>query len=208
MGDVTIVVATFGDPVWRTLAAQRAVPSALALDLPVVQAHADTLHDARNQGLAQVGTEWVAHLDADDELERSWLLTLDVAERTSCDLVAPAVRYVRPGWTGATPGVPRVAGHDHDCTADCLPEGNWLVIGTLARTQLLVDVGGWRDWPVYEDWDLWLRCWKDGGALIEAAPQAVYRAHVSQGSRNRGPSQDVKNRAHRAIHQANFGAHA
>lgn len=197
--DVTVVVGTYGDPSWPALAASRAVPSAQALGVPVVHVHADTLHDARNQGLAQVTTEWVVHLDADDELEPGYM---DAVAAGRGDVRAPSVRYVTAAGHRPPAVMPRVAGHAHTCTQTCLTQGNWLVVGAAARTSLLRDVGGWRDWPVYEDWDLWLRCHL-AGAAVDAVPQAVYRAYVRRGSRNRAPSIAVKNAAHRAIEEAN-----
>ena len=85
---------------------------------------------------------------------------------------------------------------------ECLTAGNWLVVGAVARTQLLRDVGGWRDFDWSEDWDLWLRCHLHG-ASISAAPDAVYRAHVRPDSRNRGASKQTRQQAHRAIAAAN-----
>lgn len=98
--------------------------------------------------------------------------------------------------------MPRVAGHSHTCEADCLRDGNWLVVGSVARTSLLLEVGGWRDWPLFEDWDLWARCWL-AGATFEAVPAAVYRAHASGNSRNRRPGRRQKLAAHQAIARAN-----
>lgn len=196
--NVTVAVATYGGPEWIDLA-QRAIASARD-QAPVVHAHGDTLHEARNTALDLVETEWVVHLDADDELEPGYIATLATG---TADLRAPAVRYVRPGGRAFPPYVPRVAGHDHDCIADCLPHGNWLIVGTLARTDLVRSVGGWRDFPWSEDWDLWLRCWL-AGASIEAVPDAVYRAHVRPDSRNRAPDRAFRQQAHEAIHRANF----
>lgn len=202
--DVTIAVATFGDHWWMHLARTRAIPSANALGVPVVHAHAHTLHDARNQTLDLIKTEWVIHLDADDELEPGYI---DRMARGQADVRAPAVRYVqdRPDarTTPSLPRVPRVAGHRHRCDANCLPQGNWLVIGSLVRAQLVRDVGGWRDFPWSEDWDLWLRCYL-AGATFEAIPAAIYRAHTRPDSRNRAPSPDERLAAHEAIHRANF----
>lgn len=201
--NVTICVATYGDESWVELAKSRAIPSAEQFGVPVVHVHGDTLHDARNAALAQVETEWVVHLDADDELEPGFL---DAMATGSADVRAPSVRYVTNGRP-APVRMPRVAGHRHDCTAECLPEGNWLVIGTLARTELLRSVGGWRDFDWSEDWDLWLRCHL-AGASIEAVPAAVYRAHVRPDSRNRAPEHEAKMASHRAIYEANFGVPA
>lgn len=197
--DVTVVVATFGDETWADLARSRSIPSAEALDVPVVHEHASTLHEARNAGLAQVHTEWVCHLDADDELEPGYF---DAMATGSADLRAPAVRYLRTVLHLPSATIPRVAGHEHACTAECLTFGNWLVIGTLARAELVRSVGGWHDWPVYEDYDLWARCWR-AGATVEAIPTAVYRAHVRTDSRNRAPSRAVKHDTHRGIATAN-----
>ena len=196
--DVTVVIATYGDMTWLDLAdtAEASVPPGVR----VVRVHGDTLHDARNEALDKVTTEWVCHLDADDELEHGYF---DHVSQGAADVRAPSVRYCLNGISRRAPHVPRVAGHAHDCTADCLPDGNWLVVGSVARADLLREVGGWRDFPVYEDWDLWLRCHL-AGATIEALPDAVYRAHVRFDSRNRGPARDVKEAAHRAIYAANF----
>lgn len=199
--DVTIVVATYGPDHWRELAATRAIPSALALGVPVVHAHADTLHEARNLGVSAVNTEWTVHLDADDELEPGYLAELAAG---TADLRAPSVRYLEPSRPAPAAAVPHVVGHRHDCSADCLPEGNFMVVGTAVRTQLVRDVGGWRDLPIWEDWDLWIRCWL-AGASIETVPAAVYRAHVDPASRNRRPSRAQRQQAHAEIHATNFG---
>ena len=114
------------------------------------------------------------------------------------DLIVPAVRSVRHHWTGGPSFVPRVAGHDHDCEAQCLLDGNWLVIGAAARTELVRQVGGFRDWPMFEDYDLWLRCYL-AGATIERAPRAVYKAWIRSGSRNRTHDQDARGQTHSDI---------
>ncbi|MEX5637405.1 glycosyltransferase [Parafrankia sp. FMc2] len=197
--DVTVAIGTFGLPCWSDLARSRAVPSAEALGVPVVHHHADTLHDARNGALALVDTEWVIHLDADDELEAGYV---DAMAAGSADVRAPAVRYIHSRTRASTPAVPTVAGHGHACEAACLLAGNWLVVGALVRTALVRQVGGWRDFAWSEDWDLWLRCHL-AGASFEAIPAAVYRAHVRRDSRNRAPSRQARLAAHHAIARAN-----
>lgn len=198
--DVTVVVATFGDYEWVELAHKRAIPSAQSQTDRVLQVHGKTLDGARNEGLALAQTEWICFLDADDQLSAGFF---DAIATGSADVRAPAVSYVKPNGTARPPYVPKVAGHKHDCTPECLRDGNWLVVGSVARTELLQRVGGWRDWPVYEDWCLWQRCWK-AGASIEAIPAAVYRAHVRPDSRNRAPAMAEKNHWHAEILKANF----
>jgi glycosyltransferase involved in cell wall biosynthesis len=197
--DVTVAVGTYGDDTWRQLAAERAIPSAEALGVPVVHCHADTLHDARNDALAQVTTEWVCHLDADDELEPGYF---DAMTRATGDVLAPAVRYVYANGIKRSPRMPRVAGHHHRCHTGCLPQGNWLIVGSLVRTDMATGVGGWRDFTWSEDWDLWLRCYL-AGASFTPVPGAIYRAHVRTDSRNRSVQGEERLAAHRAIAEAN-----
>jgi glycosyltransferase involved in cell wall biosynthesis len=205
--DVTVAVCSFGGREWQVLAESRAVPSAIA-QAPVIRVHGESLHDARNTALDRVETEYVIFLDADDELEPGYVEQMAAG---TADLRAPAVRYVKPNGRAREPYVPVVAGHRHFdyhgrviCSADCLRDGNWLVVGSLARTGLLREVGGWEPWPLYEDWALWLRCWH-AGATVEAVPQAVYRAHVRPDSRNRAPAMSFKNRVHHEIVAAVLG---
>lgn len=196
---MTVVVATYGEDHWHQLAWERAIPSAQDQGVQVIHAIGASLHDARNTGLQQVSTPKVCFLDADDELEPGYF---DHMARSNADLRAPAVRYVTPKRT-PSPIMPRVAGHEpHDCTAECLAYGNWMVIGTVAPTRLLLGVGGFRDFDWSEDWDLWVRCWQ-AGATVAPVPDAVYRAHVRPDSRNRAPHRHHRHAVHQAIAEAN-----
>lgn len=196
--DVTVLVGTYGDGRWADLARERAIPSADAFGVPVIHVHSHSLHDARNEAAALADTEWLCHLDADDELEPGYFEAMEGADY---DLRVPMVRYVTDSYLPLA-RFPMVAGHSHDCEAECLTEGNWLVVGTLVRKQMLDDIGGWRDYGCYEDYDLWVRCWQ-AGAVVDRVPGAVYRAHVRPDSRNRGPAQSYKHRVHQQIAKAN-----
>lgn len=179
--DVTVAISSYGDPkfaIWAERAERSVRGSA-----PVVKVHIPNgdLQQARNASLALVETEWVCFLDADDELECCFF---EEMEKGTADVRAPRVRYCNRGSLGQ-PAMPKVSGHTHICVSDCLHIGNWLVVGSLVRTNLVREVGGWRDYPVYEDFDLWQRCWL-AGATFEGIPNAIYRAHVRTDSRNRG----------------------
>jgi glycosyltransferase involved in cell wall biosynthesis len=168
--DVTVGVATFGDPAWEELAYRRAIPSA-ERQSRVVHRHGTTLAEARNWALSVVRSEWVVFLDADDELGPGFVEAMGAA---TGDLRYPAISRVFK--RRATP-------------ARCVPpfdirDGNYLSIGTAVRASLVRAVGGWREWPVLEDWDLWLRCWK-AGAVPVAVPEAVYLARKDFPSRSR-----------------------
>lgn len=194
--DVTVAIGTYGSAEWVERAHQRPIKSAVDLGVPFVHVHGKNLFEARNAALAAVRTEWVCFVDGDDELDRRFFERIELG---TADIRAPAVRYMG-GHLG--PYVPRVVGHDHQCEASCLTEGNWIVIGAVARTKVLRYVGGFRDYPMYEDFDLWVRCWK-AGASIEAVPGAIYRAYVREDSRNRAPDAAEKLRVHQWIARDN-----
>lgn len=196
----TVAIGTFGGDEWRTLAETRAIPSAQNQGCPIVHAHSDNLHNARNAALEQVETPWVIHLDADDVLEPGYLPAMALAR--GGDVRVPTVRYMQRGRPISRPRFPQVAGHQHDCVAQCLPHGNWIVVGAAVRTQLVRDIGGWRDFTWSEDWDVWLRCHL-AGASFTRAYRAVYQAHVRPDSRNRGGTPESRLEAHRAIAKAN-----
>ena len=192
--NTTVAVGTFGTDVWRHLARTRAVPSAQHLGCKVVHCHASSLHEARNGALDCVDTEWVIHLDADDQLTPNYLAGMSAVDG---DVRAPAVSYISGSHT-SPPAMPRVAGHTHTCGGDCLPHGNWIIVGAAVRTDLIRDAGGWHDYSWSEDWSTWVRCWQ-AGATITPAPAAIYLAHVTRMSRNRAASRAAKLAAHRQI---------
>ena len=128
----TVVVGTFGDE----LGHPRPRPRDPLGGQPGAgdHVHGATLAQARNAGLEQVTTEYVLHLDADDEhrLRRADAGRLGGRSR-------PAVRHVWPSWTSGR----RSRGGCGDCVAECLRAGNYCCIGTMYRTELARKVG-WR----------------------------------------------------------------
>lgn len=198
---MTIVVAAFGEP-WSTWARERAIPSAQQFGVPVVVATGATVAEARNNGLSEVDTEFVVHLDADDELTPSYL---DAMAEGTADVRVPAVEYVQPDGqiSPATLWDTRCRwqreGGAHQC--ECMVGGSWVPIGAMVRTELLRRIGGWHEHPVYEDFCVWLRC-HVAGALFEAMPKAVYRAHVNpSGGRNRSLLRHERALVHHQIAQ-------
>lgn len=173
MIDCSIIVSTFGSYRWQLLAQERAIPNAKSFGVPVIYNHATTLHEARNKGLYEATTEFVCHLDADDELAPGFF---EHMSKVDGDLRPPSVNHVHERVTFMPKVIGRNGVHKHICVADCLAEGNWLVVGTVARTELLKQVGGWKEWGTFEDFDLWQRAWV-AGATVTAVPEAVYRAY-------------------------------
>lgn len=191
---ISALVATFGDRSWSDLALQRAVPSVenqLREGDEIHAGHWDegvSLAEARNR-LAELAVgDWLLYVDADDELEPGYIDAMAQTEarygglRNKPDgprpLIAPLLRRVHgDNLTSAFAAYPNKGRW---------PQLNECVIGTLVHRDLFEEVGGFRDHTddgteiaMYEDWDLWLRCW-DAGAVI-CYSDAVYREHVSTG---------------------------
>jgi glycosyltransferase involved in cell wall biosynthesis len=188
---VGIVVSTFGDPAWVKLAEERALPSAYAQGCEVVHEHGPSLHEARNEGARRLSSDWVVHLDADDELAPGYVEAILAA---SGDLRTPAVQIVGP---------------DGERPPSLLPvrplfEGNYLVIGTALRRNLFLGLGGFADWPCWEDWEFFLRAWL-AGAEVGAVPRAVYRAHWRPDSRNAVPAA-IRTLTYRRIRRRHLNA--
>lgn len=198
--NISVVCSTFGNFKWQLLAQERAIPSAKALNVPVIYNHGTLLHETRNLGLSQVETDWVVHLDADDELTPGFFEEMD---KVDGDLRPPSINHVYENVTF----MPRVVGqngvHTHTCVGECLIDGNWLIVGTVARTELLREVGGWKEWGTWEDWDLWLRCWI-AGATITPVPSAIYKAYSTPQGRCKNLPQEELNRIYQEIKKANL----
>ena len=178
---VAVVVATYGDrEKWIPLAVEAMKSVEAQTIVPRVwHEHGDTLSQARNDGAFKMSQgdeppEFLIFLDADDDLDERY-----VEEMLKCcddlDLVQPATIGVHPD------------GHLDDFAVviptEKLLERNYLVIGTMVRRDLFERVGGFDEWPILEDWALWIKC-DLAGARIGAAPDAVYRVHFHENSRN------------------------
>ena len=199
--DVTIGVGTFGSEYWEQKGWETAKATSAMLGCGVIHFHhKDNLCDSRNAILSMVHTRYVIFLDADDELDSRYV---EAMSKGIADIRVPFVRYRRNGVL-SQPHQPRVPSCSHDglCGPGCLPLGNYAVIGSAARTEALRALDGFKDWPMYEDWDLWLRAMQ-AGHTFENIPEAHYIANYSATSRNRAPTQEEKTAAHRAIATAN-----
>lgn len=183
---ISIVITSYGEETWRSLAWERAYPSAIAQDngtekFEVIVHHSEleTIGPARNEAAAKAEGKWLIFLDADDELEPRYVHEMSIAAaKTSGDvLMQPAVRYLRKGGrSGTRPVIIPDRNLRHD---------NYLVIGTMLRRELFQRVEGFNDYHHgFEDWSLWAKCWKLGAQVVPV-PRAIYCAHYNPQSKHR-----------------------
>lgn len=179
---IAVCVGTFGDARhWEKVARTWALPSAEMQDeLParVTWNHGPDLRAARND-IARHDTEWLCFLDADDELDPGYIAAMAKAAK---DLDGDWL--LQPATLGVYPDMSEDP-HPVVIPRKNLLDGNFMVVSTLIRTEQFHRIGGFRDWPIYEDWDLFLRAWRDGARFM-AVPDAILRVHVNPESRNNG----------------------
>ena len=173
---VDVIVATYGDlPTWEPLA-QRAVASAESQTVKpdfIHRIHGESLAEARNAGAAQSEAEWLIFLDADDELNDTYVESMLTG---NADLRQPSTLGVyEDGSTDAYSVVipPKAS----------IRIGNWFIIGTAIRRELFVQAEGFHDEPAWEDWSLMLRCFALR-ATWETIHNAVYKVGVNTVGRN------------------------
>lgn len=199
--DLTIIVGSFGDDSYREMATSRAVPSAEGQATTVHYHHegegtyGQRLADCRNIPARAAMTEWLAFLDADDELMPGFVDAMAAAAESDADLLTPAVSYVRPRQGAAAP----MFWPEKD-----IRDSNYLIVTTLMRREMFLAVGGFRDVPMYEDWDLFQRLLK-AGAGVERVPDAVCRVHIRPDSlHRRGSTRQEKVAAHETVRRLNY----
>jgi hypothetical protein len=175
---VTVVIPFYGDfpdyLVKRAAASvhEQFISSTTKLSL-WIDHEVKSLQEARNKPGLKVKTEWLIFLDADDELDPYYVE----------EMLAGEGDIRQPSTLGIVNGV------EDDYSVLIPPKqpnflaGNHIVIGAMIRTSLFKELGGFRDLPVLEDYDLWLRAWI-AGADIQPCPKAIYGVHVNPNGRN------------------------
>lgn len=138
---------------------------------------------ARNRGLAEATSAWIAFLDADDE----WLP--DKLARSFGEIEAKGLDLVAHGYLRRTPDGREV---QVDCTGrfrasadpwDSLYRYGYLTTSTVvARRDALLAAGGFDETlPTAQDFDLWLKVLGRPGTRFSVFPEALTRYHVSPG---------------------------
>lgn len=197
---IVVCIGTYGDYArWAPLAQTALLSAERQTVRPayVRWIHGMDLRTARNVAAVEAGIrspqlpEWLCFLDADDTLDRHYIEAMweTVGKIDYPVLVQPSTLGVYPdGREDPEPVL---------IPPKPLLDGNFMVIGTLIRYAQFHKIGGFADWPCYEDWDLWIRAWRDGAELI-SCPDAIYRVGVNENSRNNG-TRELQLRTYNAI---------
>ncbi|MEJ6006642.1 glycosyltransferase family A protein [Paucibacter sp. AS339] len=185
---ISVVIATFGAEEWRKkakIAARSVLAQSLQpKDLQLI--HGATLCAARNEAAKNAQGEWLLFLDADDSLAPGYLAAMQQAIRLygglDC-LLQPSTSFVVNGSPKAPPApLPPYP----------ILEQNYLIVATLVRRDKFLQVGGFRELDMFEDWDLWLRCLVSG-SQVRVVPDAVYEVTFNPKGRNK-TSVELNNR--------------
>lgn len=201
--NVTIVIATCGDETWKSmgdLAYQSIEGNIIRVHEPDM-----TVSQVRNYALRFVNTKYVCFVDADDTLAKGYF-DFEPVE----DVTVTSIRYKFSG----EPMIPKVwlheaygkKQHKYACKGDCLPDGNYIHVGAIVRTELVKEKGGFDEYPVFEDWALWLKLYKNG-ATFGRHPESVYEASVRENNnhRNRSIPRLERNKVHEKIYEDIMG---
>lgn len=176
--DVSILICAYGDVGWKELAYTRALPSTAAQgaqEVLVLYDEQSTLARVRNLAASKAKGKYLIFLDADDELAPGYVDAMHeaVTFHREVGLYYPRVEYV--GGRKRPPHFP----NDHVP----MTTANRCVIGTMIPRDLFFEHGGFAEYPIYEDWALFLRIHLTRIGLIPVF-DAVYRAFIKPRSRN------------------------
>jgi len=176
MTAVSVCVSTYGAKEWedRGIATADAAyrylkrPNGMgvkAFEVSHVHLNEGTLAQARNLAAEEARCTWLVFLDADDSLNANYVEGVLAGHG---DLRQPKTTFCDPN------DVSRKTAPEFLPAWPSLFDNNWMVIGTAVRRSMFLDVGGFRELPAWEDWDLWLNCWQNANAVIGKAPRAIY----------------------------------
>ena len=152
----------------------------------VVRGPGEGIARALCRGLARCDAELVARMDADDVAHPERLALQRAALEAEPALAAVGSRVALFPPAAVRAGMVRYAAWLNGLVTPALVERDLLVEAPLVhpaatiRRERLEAVGGWRDGPFPEDYDLWLRLSAAGGALTNL-PQVLLRWRESAG---------------------------
>ena len=128
------------------------------------------LSRVRNLAAAEVGSDWIVFLDADDWLDRYYIEHAErmLASRPSIDVLTTDMTVVRRGRSKIfRASVPAY-------WTDLLAR-NTIVQTSVIRRSWITRLGGYDPSLDFEDWDFWIRLLQAGGRIERLPGAHVYR---------------------------------
>jgi hypothetical protein len=148
------------------------------------------LPGVRNLGVGHATGDFVAFLDADDELEPEFLVALGTlsAARPDLDMLTTDARFVLDGRPDGTFYEKNAFPIDDQRMA--MLRACFITTKTAVRRSRLLEVGGFDARLTHgEDWECWLRLVLSGSRVgLVDAPLSRYHLHEGQMSARRGES--------------------
>jgi glycosyltransferase involved in cell wall biosynthesis len=188
-GQVTAVIPAHANNIYDRLAL-RAVDSVMsqtrpadALSVAMDYGHAGAAA-TRNRAVTGVRTEWSAFLDSDDYWWPGHLDTLlRAAEESGADVIYPWFEVTGPDPSRCFDPLAQFFGKPFD--ADVLRTQNYVPVTVLARTELVLSVGGFQEREgtanPADEHELWLKL-LDAGATFHHVPERSWSWWWHQGN--------------------------
>lgn len=175
--EVSVIVPVYGDiEKWEPFY-QRAIGAINSQTLKpkyILISIANDLQSARNRPAMGATTEWILFCDADDTLDENYVEEM-MKLSADADIVVPSAhRYFANG---------EVDKSNYWYEPKNLLTGNYITIGAMIRTELFINLGGFKDLPALEDFEFYIRA-EEAGARFVHCPKAIYKINVREGSRN------------------------
>jgi len=180
---IDIVVGTFGSKDWEDKNADLCHRMSVLPGLNnIISVHGDSLAKARNRGAKMSNADYIIFLDADDFLDSEYVNSMHDAT----DLFhGPMIfKPMTMGFyeSGESDSEPSLIPNRNIFTS------NSCVIGSMISRFDFVKVGGFKEYPILEDWELFLNLICNTGAKIKIVDKAIYCVGVRDHSRNNDQS--------------------
>lgn len=164
-------------------------PRAHALARSIILPENVGVSRAREIGVANTTAQLLLFVDADD------LLPPDYIERMAQKIAKADIVY---------PDLILFQGNNHSLhvapssitPARILSNKCEIPVTSLMKREVYTSLGGFRDLPVFEDWDFWIRAMCNGYTFTKAQTSLLYRQ--TSGSRVH-QNQELKNKVHTQI---------
>jgi len=131
--------------------------------------------------------DYIIFIDADDKIPELFLHSMKSKIKTGKEVIYPDC-VLWSSWNNS--GLKNVYTRmPEKITWDILSKQNWVLVSSLIPKDLFLEHGGFREYPIFEDWEFFQRLFLHKVKFIKANTWLSYRQRTN--SRNR-QSKDIK----------------